>query len=84
MSRSFLKFDQIISKNDTIRANNRITAQVGATLPLRGTIGAIVGELGQIGGNVGQIDQFFRGHGPEAIFKFFSVVVKKILDKVLI
>jgi hypothetical protein len=57
---------------------------VGATLPLRGTIGAIVGELGQIGGNVGQIDQFFRGHGPEAIFKFFSVVVKKILDKVLI
>jgi hypothetical protein len=68
MSRSFLKFDQIISKNDTIKVYNRITAQVGASLPFQGIIGAIVGELGQFGAKQSNLEQFFRGRGQKTIF----------------
>jgi flagellar motor component MotA len=59
---------QIISKNDTIRSNNRITAQVGASLPFQGIIGAIVGELGQIEGLWSNLGQFFLGRGQKTIF----------------
>jgi len=48
MSRSFSKFDQIISKNDTIKVYNRITAQVGASLGLRPQLAQLCAELGQI------------------------------------
>ena len=72
MSRSFSKFDQIISKNDTNRVNNRITAQVGASLGLRPQLAQLCAELGQIWGPLGQIDQFFRGRGQKTIFSKLS------------
>jgi hypothetical protein len=65
--------------------NSQINAQVGATLPLRGIIGAIVGELGQFGGYQRNLVQFFRGRGQKTIFsELFKNVLTSSSEKSII
>jgi hypothetical protein len=50
---------------------------VGATLPLRGIIGAIVGELGQIEGSLGQTVALLGWSGANW-YNFVEVAAKKL------